>query len=203
MDALVPSSDAGRGRYSTGSAGGDAGVTERFGDGTDVASAQQGRHSEGVAQPVRRCLFKRLAIVRQDAKTATPAWPSALSLTSVEERPLRTSNTTSRVLDAYTVVASHCPPQNGSAPCARQPDNRLSIRTKMRPCIARATRSRPCCIAPSRGTSETWLELASAGQFDGQGDHHTPAAHVVQTFRKYLARHLRPRLCARALPRLR
>jgi len=21
---------------------------------------------------------------------------------------------------------------------------------------------------------ETWLELASAGQFDGQGDHHTP-----------------------------
>jgi hypothetical protein len=22
---------------------------------------------------------------------------------------------------------------------------------------------------------ETWLELASAGQFDGQGDHHTPS----------------------------
>ena len=25
---------------------------------------------------------------------------------------------------------------------------------------------------------ETWLELASAGQFDGQGDHHTPPAYV-------------------------
>jgi hypothetical protein len=36
------------------------------------------------------------------------------------------------------------------------------------------------------GYFETWLELASAGQFDGQGDHHTPATHVVQAFRKYL-----------------
>jgi hypothetical protein len=26
---------------------------------------------------------------------------------------------------------------------------------------------------------ETWLELASAGQFDGQGDHHTPRAYVL------------------------
>ncbi len=34
---------------------------------------------------------------------------------------------------------------------------------------------------------ETWLELASAGQFDGQGDHHTPSAFVEQAFRKYLA----------------
>src|SRR5450830_986252 len=33
---------------------------------------------------------------------------------------------------------------------------------------------------------ETWFELASAGQFDGQGDHHTPAGHVEQAFRKYL-----------------
>ena len=33
---------------------------------------------------------------------------------------------------------------------------------------------------------ETWLELASAGQFDGQGDHHTPRACVRQAFRKYL-----------------
>jgi hypothetical protein len=33
---------------------------------------------------------------------------------------------------------------------------------------------------------ETWLELASAGQFDGQGDHHTPPAFVEQAFRKYL-----------------
>jgi hypothetical protein len=33
---------------------------------------------------------------------------------------------------------------------------------------------------------ETWLELASAGQFDGQGDHHTPKAYVRQAFRKYL-----------------
>ena len=33
---------------------------------------------------------------------------------------------------------------------------------------------------------ETWLELASAGQFDGQGDHHTPPAQVEKAFRKYL-----------------
>ncbi len=33
---------------------------------------------------------------------------------------------------------------------------------------------------------ETWLELASAGQFDGQGDHHTPRSYVRQAFRKYL-----------------
>jgi hypothetical protein len=33
---------------------------------------------------------------------------------------------------------------------------------------------------------ETWLQLASAGQFDGQGDHHTPAPYVEKAFRKYL-----------------
>jgi len=33
---------------------------------------------------------------------------------------------------------------------------------------------------------ETWLELCSSGQFDGQGDHHTPSAYVRQAFRKYL-----------------
>jgi hypothetical protein len=33
---------------------------------------------------------------------------------------------------------------------------------------------------------ETWLELASAGQFDGQGDHHSPPAYVEKAFRKYL-----------------
>jgi len=30
---------------------------------------------------------------------------------------------------------------------------------------------------------ETWLELASAGQFDGQGDHHTPPAYVEKPCR--------------------
>jgi hypothetical protein len=33
---------------------------------------------------------------------------------------------------------------------------------------------------------ETWLEFASAGEFDGQGDHRTPTPHVRQAFRKYL-----------------
>ena len=33
---------------------------------------------------------------------------------------------------------------------------------------------------------ETWFELASAGQFAGQGDHHTPKPYVRQAFRKYL-----------------
>ena len=33
---------------------------------------------------------------------------------------------------------------------------------------------------------ETWLDLASAGQFDGQGDCHTPKSFVRQVFRKYL-----------------
>ncbi|CAN5689765.1 IS91-like element ISVsa3 family transposase [soil metagenome] len=33
---------------------------------------------------------------------------------------------------------------------------------------------------------ETWRALASAGQFDGQGDHHTPSTYVTQAFHKYL-----------------
>ena len=33
---------------------------------------------------------------------------------------------------------------------------------------------------------ETWFELASCGQFDGQGDHHSPKPYVRQAFRKYL-----------------
>lgn len=33
---------------------------------------------------------------------------------------------------------------------------------------------------------ETWLDLASCGQFDGQGDHPTPRSYVRQSFRKYL-----------------
>jgi hypothetical protein len=33
---------------------------------------------------------------------------------------------------------------------------------------------------------ETWFELASAGQFDGQGVHHTPKPYDRQAFRKYL-----------------
>jgi hypothetical protein len=33
---------------------------------------------------------------------------------------------------------------------------------------------------------ETWLDLASAGQFDGQGDHRTPKPYVCKAFRKYL-----------------
>jgi len=33
---------------------------------------------------------------------------------------------------------------------------------------------------------ETWLDLASAGQFDGQGDNHTPKPFVRQAFAKYL-----------------
>ena len=33
---------------------------------------------------------------------------------------------------------------------------------------------------------ETWLELVCAGQFDGQGDHHTPKPYVRQAFAKYL-----------------
>ena len=33
---------------------------------------------------------------------------------------------------------------------------------------------------------ETWHELASAGQFDRKGDHHTPRTFVLQAFCKYL-----------------
>ena len=33
---------------------------------------------------------------------------------------------------------------------------------------------------------ESWLELASAGQFDGQGDHHSPKSYVRKAFEKYL-----------------
>ncbi len=49
-----------------------------------------------------------------------------------------------------------------------------------------------CCWAArcqeslQRCGAETWFELASSGQFDGQGDHHTPRPRVRQTFRKHL-----------------
>lgn len=33
---------------------------------------------------------------------------------------------------------------------------------------------------------ETWLELACSGQFEGQGDHHSPKPFVRQAFEKYL-----------------
>ena len=33
---------------------------------------------------------------------------------------------------------------------------------------------------------ESWLELACAGQFDGQGDHHSPKPYVRKAFAKYL-----------------
>lgn len=33
---------------------------------------------------------------------------------------------------------------------------------------------------------ETWLELASAGQFNGSGDRHTPKSYVRQACHKYL-----------------
>ena len=33
---------------------------------------------------------------------------------------------------------------------------------------------------------ETWLDLASAGQYDGLGDNHTPKPYVRKAFAKYL-----------------
>ena len=36
------------------------------------------------------------------------------------------------------------------------------------------------------GRYQTWLELASVGPFDGQGDHHSPKPYVRQAFAKYL-----------------
>jgi hypothetical protein len=45
---------------------------------------------------------------------------------------------------------------------------------------------------------ETWHSLASAGQFDGQGDHHTPKPFVRQAFRKYLECGIFAYGCARA-----
>lgn len=47
----------------------------------------------------------------------------------------------------------------------------------------------PECTQLCRTTAEhlePWLDLASAGKFDGQGDHHTPKPYVRQAFRKYL-----------------
>jgi hypothetical protein len=60
-----------------------------------------------------------------------------------------------------------------------------------------ATPSQPKCYNPRHPERtllyqtvaehyETWLDLASAGQFDGQGDHHTPKPYVRKAFEKYL-----------------
>jgi hypothetical protein len=59
------------------------------------------------------------------------------------------------------------------------------------------TPSRPKCYNPRHPERtllyqtvaehyQTWLQLASAGQFDGQGDHHSPKPYVRQAFAKYL-----------------
>ena len=47
---------------------------------------------------------------------------------------------------------------------------------------------------------ETWHSLASAGQFDGQGDHHTSKPYVRQAFRKYLECGIFAHGFARAIP---
>ena len=60
-----------------------------------------------------------------------------------------------------------------------------------------ATPSQPKCYNPRHPERtllyqtvaehyETWLDLASAGQFDGQGDRHTPKPYVRKAFEKYL-----------------
>ncbi|OLP06240.1 hypothetical protein BLL52_2471 [Rhodoferax antarcticus ANT.BR] len=41
-------------------------------------------------------------------------------------------------------------------------------------------------VALANGLNANLLELSSAGQFDGQGDHHTPPAYVEKAFRQYL-----------------
>ena len=55
----------------------------------------------------------------------------------------------------------------------------------------RATSGAHCCAKPlpsiSRGGSSCPM-MVSDGQFDGQGDHHTPRAFVRQAFCKYLKR---------------
>jgi hypothetical protein len=50
----------------------------------------------------------------------------------------------------------------------------------------RATRSSTLLYQTIAEHFETWFELASCGQFEGQGDHHTPKPYVPQAFRKYL-----------------
>ena len=62
-------------------------------------------------------------------------------------------------------------------PLAHQPPNPNST--------IRATFERTLLYQTLAEHFETWFELASAGQFDGQSDHHTPKPFVRQVFAKY------------------
>ena len=79
------------------------------------------------------------------------------------------------------------PIQTGAAPCKARPSDHSSIFTSTR--VGTSMPRHPERTLLYRTVPEhfeTWLDLARAGQFDGQGDHHTPPAYVEKAFRKYL-----------------
>ena len=86
------------------------------------------------------------------------------------------------------------PAHAGTAPCPpphvqRKPAlllTRVGNRVPNPSSTTRAIRSSTLLYHTIAEHFETWHALASAGQFDGQGDHHTPKPYVRQAFRKYL-----------------
>jgi len=106
------------------------------------------------------------------------------------------------IKNSFSDIASFHP--TGAAPCKVRPIHHRGIctskpvGTSMPCCTPRQRRSRPQSLQPPPPRTynllyrivaahfEIWLELASAGQFDGQGDHHTPPSYVKKAFRKSL-----------------
>ena len=83
---------------------------------------------------------------------------------------------------------------SGTAPCPPSPAQRTRycIRTRVGKRVPSPSSTTPAIRSSTllyqtiAEHFETWHALASAGQFDGLGDHHTPKAYVRQAFRKYL-----------------
>jgi hypothetical protein len=86
------------------------------------------------------------------------------------------------------------PAHAGTAPCPPPHVQRNRTRIRLRVCKRAPNPNSNNPRHPERTLLyqtiaeqfETWHALASSGQFDGQGDHHTPRAFVRQAFRKYL-----------------
>jgi Transposase zinc-binding domain len=117
-----------------------------------------------------------------------------------------TSNTSSTALpkwpalsEAATAATSTICPRDvliSTAPFF-MPAMRCALKRPRVPSISGTCRVKPKLYNPRHpertllyqtvaGHYESWLELASAGQFDGQGDCRTPKPYVRTAFRKYL-----------------
>jgi hypothetical protein len=89
------------------------------------------------------------------------------------------------IISVYNNTIIRHPAHAGTAPCPPLHAQRKHIHTRAGKRVQRpssTTRATPSVRTLLYQTIaehfETWFELATAGQFDGQGDHHTPKPYI-------------------------